>query len=659
MMVSGLAKRLLSILFLPPFLLASFIGAQTAPPPGLDDILSTTALGGLAISPGGSEIAYVVTPRDTLGASLGSAIHVVSVRGGESRELCEGSAPAWSPDGARIAFFSSKGGGRQIWTIASRGGTPRLLTRHAGFIDRFRWSPDSKSIAFLSRPKHAANLKKLTYAPGPLVPVEVDHNNLPMNRLFVIDLGCGREHQITPGTYSVGGYEQWFPDTFSWSPGAKQLTFSMRPHAKAGSHLFGDVAVISRDGGDPRMLVEREGMDGHPVWSPGGRQIAFLSTERYDWVTVSFLYLVNVQTREIRNITPKFDEKIKEFFWTAGGRNILYIAGDRVATQIYRVDVSAGTVHALTRGNDVHSGLSVSGDGKSIAFLRQNSSHPPEIYFARLDDMRPARVVQADARIASWPTIETEIIHWTSFDGMRIEGILHKPLGYESGKRYPLLVVPHGGPHSVMSNTFVSGEYRLFAQRGWLVFRPNFRGSGHYGEKFLRANLRSWGIGDYEDVMSGVDDLIERGLVDPSRMAMSGSSYGGYMTSWTISQTNRFKAVVIGAPITDLPSFLRTTDVPERFESYLGTDRKRYYRGSPMYFGENIRTPALIWHGDADIRVPVMQSRHLYTAMLKNKVPVEFVIYPGEAHGLVRPSNRRDLLERELRWLTERVLGKQ
>ncbi|MCP5114040.1 MAG: S9 family peptidase, partial [bacterium] len=587
--------------------------------PGLDDIRSTTGLGGVAVSPDGSAVAYVVSPVGADGRRR-SLIRVVSAAGGEDRELARGSSPAWSADGQRMAYLGS---GRQIWVVGSSGGAPERVTDHPGHIDRFQWAPDGRSIAFLARDREHADLRFFVRRREPGVPTVVDVNNLPRNRLWVVNVATKQSRAITPDTYSVGGYEQWFPDGFSWSPDSRSIAFSRRPHAKAGSHLYGDIAVVDAGGGKTRMLTTREGMEGYPRWSPDGKQIAFIATDRYDWVTVSYLYLVDVETGEQRKITPTFDEKIKWFFWAAGGDRILFIAGEGVGTQIYSVDVAARRVDALTKGIELHSGLSVSGDGRSIAYIRQNASNPPDVYFTRLDPFRPKRLTTVNPQIASWAKIETEVVRWKSFDGMTIEGLVHKPAGYQDARRYPLLVVPHGGPHGVMTNGFVTGEYRLFAQRGWVVFRPNFRGSGHYGERFLRANLGGWGLGDYQDVMSGVDHLIESGLVDPDRMAISGASYGGYMTSWTISQTNRFKAAVIGAAITDVPSFIRTTDVPERFEDYLGKDTKRYYRSSPMYFAENIQTPSLVWHGDEDIRVPLMQGRHLYTALLKNKVPAE------------------------------------
>ncbi|MDA1258605.1 MAG: S9 family peptidase [Chloroflexi bacterium] len=622
----------------------------------LEEVLSVTSVAGPASSPDGSEVAYTLTPHDAKGTGLGSEIRIVSVGGGGDRRLVDGGSAAWSPDGSTIAYFSSVGGSRQIWTIPAAGGEPRKVTQHNGYIDRFQWAPDSKHIAMLVRRPHESGLGFLTKAPHPLMPIVVDVNNLPMNQLAIIDVATTTVETITPPTYSVGGYEQWFPDTFSWSPDGERIVFTERPHAKAGSHLYGDIVSLTHRGQAPRRLVEQEGMDAHPVWSPDGRRIAYISTERYDWVTISYLYVVDPDTLKRRKITPDFDEKIKDFYWTADSKRILFIAGDRVASQIYSVDVAAAKVEALTTGDDFYSALSVGGKSDSITFIRQNAADPPDVYSARLADMKPKRLTDADPRLKSWPKVRTEVVRWKSFDGMEIEGLVHWPLDYREGRKVPLLVVPHGGPHSVMSNTFVGGEYRIFAQRGWAVFRPNFRGSGHYGEKFLRANLGSWGIGDYQDVMSGVDHLIEMGLADPHKLAMAGSSYGGYMTSWAISQTNRFKAAVAGAAISDVPSFLRTTDVPERFESYLGQDVQVYQRSSPMAYADNIKTPTLIWHGDADIRVPIMQGRHLYTALLKNEVPVEFIIYPNEPHGLQRELNRYDLLRRKIHWLHSWVI---
>ena len=626
----------------------------TGAPPSMDEILAMTNIGGIDLSPNGSEIAYVLSRRESKGQALDSTIYVVSTNTGQERRLTEGDSPAWSPDGSKIAYLSFGSGSQQIWTIPAVGGTAEQLTHSDDFIDRFRWAPDSKYIAFQWRELHFADLTKFATAADPTAPIIVDVNNLPVNRLSVVNLETKNAQVITSESFSVGGYEQWFPDTFSWSPDSKSIAFSKRPHAKAGSHLFGDVMTIGRDGNEPRMLVEREGMDGYPKWSPDGRHIAFISTERNDWVTISYLYLVNVDTLELRKITPEFDEKIKEFFWAAQGERIVYIAGDRIGSQIYSVDVDAGQVRPLTEGTDFYNSLSVSEDGKSLAFLRENAYEAADVYFTRLDDIKPKRMTDVNPQVKSWTEVETKIIRWRSFDGMEIEGIVHMPLNYKDGKRYPLLVIPHGGPHSVMVNSFPRPDYRLFSQQGWVVFRPNFRGSGSYGEKFLRANLMSWGVGDYADVMSGVDYLIEDGLVDAAKMGMAGASYGGYMTSWTISQTDRFKAAVAGVAVTDLPSFVRTTDVPERFESYLGKDQRRHFRSSPMYFADDIKTPTLVWHNSADYRVPLMQGRYLYTALLKNDVPTEFIIYPGESHGM--PANERDLLMRKIRWLTSWVI---
>lgn len=603
-----------------------------------DEVARVRGVSSPALSPDGTSVAYVISTPDPDANRSRSAIWVGAVGGAEPRKVADGSSPAWQPRSAKLSYLSPAG---QVATVDLQTGVTGSVTGHGRPILKYAWSPDGRQLAFLSLD---APLK-----PG--LPIAIDRNNLPMYRLWLFDTATRQEKLITPGDYSAGGYDQWFPDTFSWSPDSQALAFSRRPHAKAGGHLYGDIAIVTVDGA-VRTITSAEGMEGYPVWSPDGKSIAYLANHRYHWVVTSDLMLVPVAGGQPRNLTPQFDESVKEFAFSPDGSRILFAAGDRVANRFYSAGIREGGVKPLTTGDSVYAQLDLSGDGKTAAFLWQDSVTPADVYIAPLDTFRKTRVSRANPELAKWDVPAAEVRRWKSFDGMEIEGILHRPSG---GRRAPLLVVPHGGPHGVMTNTFPGRETLLFLSRGWAVFRPNFRGSGNYGEAFLRANLGGWGVGDYQDIMTGVDALIAAGIADPERLAIAGASYGGYMTAWTISQTRRFKAAVAGCGITDVPSFIRTTDVPERFEDYLGREPVLYPRHSAMAYGEGIRTPTLIWHGDQDARVPLMQSRHLYTQLFKNKTPVEFVVYPGEAHGLRRPGFERDLLTRELAWIEKYV----
>lgn len=615
----------------------------------IDDVMGVNEISAVEISPDATRVAYAVAHADPAHNRTVSAIWVADAGGGRNQQVVDGLAPSWSPDGKRIAFICDRSGSMQVWSIsAAGGGEAEQLSRLATPVMKFRWAPDGSHIALLSMDPPTRDK---------VAPVVIDVTDLRMYRLWALDLSTKESKLLTPGPYSAGGYDQWFPDCFSWSPDSRAIAFSRRPNAKVGSHLYGDVFTVGLDGADPKPVVEREGMDGNPEWSPRGNQIGFISTGVYDWVRISNLYVVSRDSKYIRNLSHAFDESVREFQWTDDERSIHFIAGQGVAMQIFELDVGTAALRPLTEGSVVYSHLSVSRDGARCAFVRQSAHEPPDVYVSPLPVIKPKRLSQINPQAANWHLGETEIIRWKSYDGMEIEGIVHKPAGYQMGQRYPLLVIPHGGPSGVMTNDFPALDALFFPAHGWVVFCPNFRGSRNYGERFLRADLHGYGLGDFRDVMAGVDRLIDDGLVDKDRMAMAGASYGGYMTAWTISQTNRFKAAVVGCAITDLPSFVRTADVPERWEGYLGTDPLAYPAQSPMFYGEHIKTPALIWHGDQDPRVPPIQSRHLYTQLKKNKVPVELVMYPGEGHGVRQPAHEKDLLEREAGWL-ERWVSK-
>jgi dipeptidyl aminopeptidase/acylaminoacyl peptidase len=591
----------------------------------IDEVMQLRTVSAVALSPDGAQVAYAVADRPSSEIRIGS------------RKLTDGAAPAWSPDGKTVAFLRTG----DIWSIPAAGGDAVKLTDQPRAVQRFAWSPDGKYIAFTEQDEIPIS-----------DPTVFEVNDLPFVRLWLYDLSARRSRPLTSGQYSVGGYDQWFPDGISWSPDSRRITFSRRPDARAGGHLFADLASVSIDGGEPEYLVRRDGMDANPVWSPRGDWLGFISTGKVDWVTISNFFLVSPSTREIRNLTREFDESVKNFAWSGDGRKIFFSAGQGTSEPIFSLDVPDGHVRRLTKDGDAYSHLSLSRDGQRAAFVRQNGNTPPEVYVTRTDAIRPERISDVNPQIQPSQIPETASIRWRSFDGMEIEGMLVKPVGGHSGRRYPLLVIPHGGPHGVVTNTFFPFRNAwLMANRGWAVFEPNFRGSGNYGERFLRANLDGWGVGDFRDIMTGIDHLIGIGLADPDRLAISGASYGGYMAAWSITQTNRFRAAIVGCAVTNLVSFIGTTDVRSRFEAYLGTDPRRYVRLSPMEYVDRARTPSLIWHGDQDPRVPLTQGREFYSALKHHGVPTEFLIYHGEGHGLRLARHQKDLMEREVAWL--------
>jgi dipeptidyl aminopeptidase/acylaminoacyl peptidase len=257
-----------------------------------------------------------------------------------------------------------------------------------------------------------------------------------------------------------------------------------------------------------------------------------------------------------------------------------------------------------------------------------------------------------------------EAVKWKSKDGMEIEGLVVYPVGYQAGKRYPTVAIIHGGPSGVWNESFAANWYnsaQVYAGQGWVSFLPNPRGSSGYGDKFLMANFNDWGGGDYQDIQTGLDDLIRRGVADSTRLAQTGWSYGGYMTAWTLTQTNRFKAVMVGAGLTNMYSMYSTNDLQTILEEYFGSEpwnnEQAYRRASAMVFIKQAKTPTLIMHGQQDTRVPIGQAQELYMGLKKNGVPVELVFFPREPHGLQEPRHGLDKMRREVAFFSKHVLG--
>jgi dipeptidyl aminopeptidase/acylaminoacyl peptidase len=302
--------------------------------------------------------------------------------------------------------------------------------------------------------------------------------------------------------------------------------------------------------------------------------------------------------------------------------------------------------------------MSISADGQRLALLLEDATHPAEVWACQADGTDLRQLTDTHPELDGLGLGATELVRWRSRDGMEIEGIVVKPAEFQSGRKYPLVVRPHGGPHGVIRQNF-NAEYQVFASHGYVVFAPNFRGSRAYGQAFIDGDRGNLGGGDYLDLMSGVDHLIGEGYVDPERLTITGTSYGGFMTTWTVGHTDRFKAAVAGAPVVNAQSMFGTTDIPRWVVwEYLGypwerPDLIRTY--SPISYVQNVTTPTMIWHGEDDIRVPLSQGLEFYNSLRMLGVPTEMVIYPGEQHGLDRPIHQIDQIQRTLDWFARYI----
>jgi dipeptidyl aminopeptidase/acylaminoacyl peptidase len=350
--------------------------------------------------------------------------------------------------------------------------------------------------------------------------------------------------------------------------------------------------------------------------------------------------------------------------WSADSRQIVFVSGRRVYAEAFSFDVATAKYTQLSRQKTLQSG-SRSRDGKVVVVMMDTPELPSEVYATDAAFVSFRRLTDTNPQARAFALGQTEVVTWKSSDGMDVEGVLLKPVDFDATKRYPLLVVAHGGPAGAFTNNYRVGGLeggQLWAGRGWAVFYPNPRGSSNYGEKFLQANINDWGGGDYRDIMTGVDALVARGIADPDRMAHIGWSYGGYMTAWVITQTMRFKAAMVGAGLTNMASMYGTNDIPNVLVTYFGgipnQDTMPLYAGrSAMSFIENVTTPTLILHGANDERVPTGQAYELFRGLKDRGKATELVFYPREGHGIAEYYHQKDRLTRIFDWVTRHTLA--
>ena len=628
--------------------------------PTIDQMIGLQRAASPALSPDGHFVAYTVRDTDWVGNSFVTHVWLADALSGETRQITRGkkndNAPAWSPDGRRLAFGSERGDKRQIFLLDMGGGDAVQLTSADEAVSRFAWSPDGKSIAYVASEPKSKALKEREQVSGELEVVGEDHR---MSHLWVIDVESKKARQLTRGAFTVGN--------FRWSPNGARIAFDHQINTDLGADSTADIAVVTVADGKVSEIVTLPGPDANPVWSPDGQRIAFETTMSAPWFYYANTIVAAVPAAggAVEPLTRDFDEDVSLVDWSPAG--IYFSALARTTAGLFRVDPATRQTTRIDPADGwVRSAFSFDKDWTGVAFVASDPAHYPEVAIAPIRGMYPRTLTRLGDQLAGWKLGTSEVVRWTSRDGAQIEGVLHKPHGFRPGRRCPLIVVVHGGPTGVSRPTLFSSTYvypiDLWLAKGALVLEPNYRGSAGYGAAFRALNVRNLGVGDAWDVVTGVDDLVRRGLADSTRVGVCGWSQGGYISAFLAThESARFRAISVGAGISDWMTYYVNTDITPFTRQYLHAtpwdDPEIYARTSPITTVRNARTPTLIQHGDNDARVPTPNAYELYRGLKDVGVATRLVVYKGFGHGLNKPKALHDAMQGNLEWFDRYLWG--
>jgi dipeptidyl aminopeptidase/acylaminoacyl peptidase len=622
---------------------------------------------GTAISPDGRLVAYVVRDpvMDGEKSEYRSHIWLAAADGSRNAQFTRGehsaTNPAFSPDGRRLAFTTSRSGRSEIWVMPVDGGEAERVTDAASGVGSYAWSPDGASIAYLMTDPQTDEEKQRERERRDVIVVDTDFKNAHVYIIGVADGLAGRREarQTTRGDFHIS--------SFDWSPDGRSIVYAHNPDPRINTNrVFGDISVVDVASGTIRPLVQDAGVHSSPLVSPDGRSVAYVSTgDQPQGVGLGDVFVVPLAGGTPGKLADTPDRSANLVAWSRDGRALYVNEAVGVDRHLIELPADGRAARILTQGDGVFAGFSLSADGSRLAFTYQNADTPVEVHTSPVQRFAARRLSAVNEGVARPPLARTELLRWTSPDGLEIEGLLTYPADYQPGRRYPLVLEVHGGPAGVFSRTFTGGpgiyKTQVFAQHGYAVLRPNPRGSTGYGRDFRFANVRDWGFGDYEDLMSGVDHAIALGVAHADSLLLMGWSYGGYMTSFAVTRTDRFKAASMGAGLPNLISMTTTTDIGDYLVAHMGAefwdDIETYQRHSAMYRIANVTTPTQVIHGDRDLRVPFTQGQEFYTALVRRGVPTEMIVLPRTPHSPTEPKLLMEVTPRIISWFERHLRG--
>jgi dipeptidyl aminopeptidase/acylaminoacyl peptidase len=658
------ARLVLVVLLALPVTLA----AQAQRPLTVDDVFAIRRVGDPQLSPEGAWVAYTVTETRLADEKSETRVWMVPRAGGEALPLTlkgtSASRPRWSPDGKFLAFLAARDTGKtQVWALDRRGGEARALTDVKQGVSSFDWSPDgTRLLLAILDPEEADSAKKeKTRKPWVIDRLQFKRDGegyLTGSRrthLYGLDLATRVLTQLTSGAADDGDA--------AWSPDGKRIAFVSNRTGNPDGNENTDVWVVAADNTDKGQTLIRvttnPGPDESPAWSPDGRSLAYVGNTKPEllWYAVNALAVVPATGGAPRVLTQTLDRNVSAPAFTPDGKAVLVRVEDGGEDHLARVEVASGRLTRPIAG-PVSVGSWVVGRDGGVVALVNRLDRPAEVYALDGASLRKLTGVN-DSLFAQLRLGDVRNVRYASADGTEVEAFVYLPVGYDSAMRYPTLLRLHGGPVAQYNQSF-NFEAHLFAANGYAVITPNPRGSSGYGEAFSRAIFADWGKKDYQDVMAGVDYAVAQGWSDPDRLGVGGWSYGGILTNYVLTQTDRFKGAVTGASEVLYVANYGHDHYQLQWELELGlpwANREAWERLSPFNAIEKIVTPTLVMGGEDDWNVPILNSEQLYQALRRLGRETQLVVYPGQPHGLRVPSYQKDRLERYLAWYGKYVKG--
>ncbi len=632
----------------------------------LDSLFAVHTFEQVSISPDGKRVAWVKPLRGKSEKPAGnSAIYVATLGSSEQpRRISAGDGIteytehdiAWSPDSRKLAFLSDRESSDQLelYVADALGHTARQLTSLTGFLASPSWSPDGKTLALLFT-------ENAPRTPGPLEPMTppsgLIEQRIYEQRLTTVDVASGQVRQVSPADLYIYEYD--------WSPDGKRFVASAARGVGDANWWIAQLCIIDLDSRGTKFIYKPPLQIAEPHWSPDGKTIAFISGIMSDEVsTGGDIYTIPATGGEVRQLTPGINASPATLAWLPASERILFTEQIDGSSGIATVDARDRKIQTLWSGPETISaggawdfGISLADDGETCALVRQSFQQPPEVWAGGIGAWKQLTRENAGIR-PSWG--KSESIHWSN-DGMKIQGWLVYPADYDPSHRYPMVVSVHGGPGAAENPSWPGPffDLALLSHEGYFVLFPNPRGSFGEGEAFAAANVKDFGYGDFRDILAGVDHVVKTRPVDEHRVGIAGWSYGGYMTMWAVTRTQRFRAAVAGAGIADWQSYYGENDIDQWMIPFFGAsvydDPAVYAKSSPITFVKNVKTPTLILVGDRDGECPAPQSFEFWHALKTFGVETQFVVYPDEGHAISHPEHERDVTRRTLEWFDQHL----